>query len=65
VDDAISILELNAAEYATSARAHASLGEAYARAGRNADAIAALERALALDPDNAEARERLTEVRPR
>jgi dienelactone hydrolase len=47
-EDAILILELVAATYPESANAHDSLGDAYAAAGRVADAIRESERALVL-----------------
>lgn len=46
--EAVAILELVAATYPDSANAHDSLGDAYEAAGRNANAIAVSERALAL-----------------
>ncbi len=50
VEDAIFVFRLNAVAYAASANPHDSLGEAYERAGRPAQAAASYRRALAIDP---------------
>lgn len=46
--EAVKVLELATSLYPNSPNAHDSLGDAYAAAGRNADAIRAAERAIAL-----------------
>ena len=46
--DAVKVLELAAAIYPTSPNAHDSLGDAYAAAGRDADAIRESEKAIEL-----------------
>jgi len=61
--DAVQLLELNAREYPASWRVHASLGNAFASAGRRADAIGAYERALRLDPGQAAVRKKLDALR--
>jgi len=47
-EDAVKVLELSASIHPNSPNAHDSLGDAYAAAGRNADAIREAERAIAL-----------------
>lgn len=56
-------LETLLAAQPSSATLHAMLGEAYAELGRREDAVRQLERALVLDPDLSEARERLARLR--
>ena len=51
--DALAAFELNAAAYPGSADVHDSLGEARRRAGDTSGAIASYERALAMNPWNA------------
>jgi len=62
-DQAVFILELNARRYAGSWNAHDSLGEAYMKAGRAADAVRSYERSLQLNPNNANARKMLEALR--
>ena len=59
VRKAIAIHELNAAAYPTAAATHANLGRAYAAAGNVAEAKAAYETALELNPVQSEALEML------
>lgn len=60
IADAVRVFELVTAIYPESANAHDSLGDAYEAAGRNADAVRAAERALALvDKVQGERRERI------
>jgi Tetratricopeptide repeat len=56
VASAICLLEANAATHPRSSGAFFGLGRAYGTAGRPADARAAFEKALALDPANKRAR---------
>jgi tetratricopeptide (TPR) repeat protein len=65
VEDAVQLLVLNRAEYPAEWKPHASLGDAYARLDRMADAIASYERALSLNPEREEIREKLAELRSR
>ena len=60
---AIAVLQLNTADHPGSSNAFGSLGEAYRRAGQREEAIRSYERALALDPANANARRMLEELR--
>lgn len=62
-DDAIAVFRATAEMHPTSANAFDSLGEAYALAGRRAEAVAAYERALQLDPSSAGARAALARLR--
>ncbi len=52
LSEAIRIFQLNAEAYPKSSNAYDSLGEAYNRAGKKAQAIAYYERAIRLDPKN-------------
>lgn len=63
-DGAILVFELNVEMFPESGNARDSLGEAYAAAGRTADAVRSYERALALDPKNKNAAEKLKELKP-
>lgn len=65
VDDAIVIFRLAIREFPASANAYDSLGEAFMTKGDNAQAIANYERSLALNPQNANARQKLVELRGR
>lgn len=56
---AIAVLKANVARFPDSANAYDSLGEAYSAAGRKELAIESYERSLKLNPDNANAAERL------
>jgi hypothetical protein len=55
VDDAVRMFALNVEMYPDDANAHDSLGEGYMAARRNAEAIAAYRKSLALDPKNVNA----------
>jgi len=60
---AIDVLQRNIARYPDSPGAHAALAEAFASAGNIAQAIRHYERVLVLSPENANAAERLRELR--
>lgn len=62
-DDAIELLEMNLDFYPKSSRGYSSLAYAYTRKRDDLAAIAALERALELDPDNSIARGQLEQLR--
>jgi tetratricopeptide (TPR) repeat protein len=51
IDDAIRIFKLNCEEYPLSANVYDSLGEAFAKKGEKALAIATYRKALAVDPN--------------
>jgi len=53
LDEAIAIFALNVEAFPEGFNAYDSLGEAYAAAGRRAEAIAAYQRSVELNPDNA------------
>ena len=59
IDEAIALLENAAAVHAGDAGVHLALGDAYAKKGLREKAKEAYEKALAIDPDSPEARERL------
>lgn len=59
---AIAVFEMNTRFAPRSANVWDSLGEALAAAGREAEAIAAYRKSLALDPDNTNARAMITEI---
>jgi tetratricopeptide (TPR) repeat protein len=61
-DQAIAVLQLNAAEYPRSANVYDSLGEAYMLAGRKEPAIRSYRKSLELDPRNANARTMLEKL---
>jgi hypothetical protein len=65
VDPAIAVFALVVKEFPNSANAFDSLGEAYMIKGDKAQAIANYERSLTLDPENANARDKLRELRGR
>jgi tetratricopeptide (TPR) repeat protein len=65
VADAISVLELNVAEYPKSWNCYDSLAEAYARAGQTGLAIENYERSLTLNPQNENGAEALKKLRAR
>jgi sugar lactone lactonase YvrE len=52
LEEAIAVFRLNVESYASSANVHDSLGEAYMKAGRKAEAIASYEQSLKLNPGN-------------
>ncbi len=60
--DALAIFRLNAAEHPRSANVYDSLGDAYMKLGRNAEAIRYYRKSLELDPSNANARNTLQEL---
>lgn len=62
-DDAIELLEMNLDFYPKSSRGYSSLAYAYTRKRDDLAAIAALEKALELDPDNSIARGQLEQLR--
>src|SRR5262245_14185286 len=59
VDDAVRAAELNAEFHPEEPYAHAFLGDLYAKQGDRTRAIAAMQRALAVDPANDYAKKRL------
>jgi len=61
--DAIAMLELNAEQYPEDLTTAVSLGQLYAQAGEREKAIASLERALRIEPDNRLARQLLDRLR--
>jgi tetratricopeptide (TPR) repeat protein len=62
IEPAIALLQWNSADYPHSSGAAFGLGRAFATAGRAAEARAAFERALTLDPANKRARDALQEL---
>jgi tetratricopeptide (TPR) repeat protein len=62
-DAAIRVFQLNLRNFPTSANAFDSLGEAYYRSGRRAEAAQAYQRAVELDPSNANARAMLLKLK--
>jgi tetratricopeptide (TPR) repeat protein len=65
VDGAVAAFRLNAAEHPSSSAAQAALGDGYAAAGDVPNAIRSYEEAIALDPANADAAEKLRALRER
>lgn len=63
-DQAIAMLELNAAAHPESANVYDSLGEAYEKAGQPEAAARNYRKVLGLDPSNANARSRLEQLQP-
>lgn len=65
VRDAVALWELNAQEYPNDWNVHDSLGDGYAASGQtfSRKAIASFERSLALNPDNAHAREMIGRIK--
>jgi len=61
-EGAIAILKLNAENFPDSGDAQESLGDAYASSGRNEAAAVSYRKAVALDPHNGEAREKLDKL---
>ena len=61
-EQAIAVLELNAAEHPRSANAYDSLGEAYMSAGKTEAAVRNYRRSLELDPANENARTMLAQL---
>jgi tetratricopeptide (TPR) repeat protein len=64
-EQAVFVLEVNAQRYPDSWNAHDSLGEAYVKAGRTKDAVRSYERSLRLNPDNANAKKMIEQLRRR
>ena len=62
---AIDVFRLNVERFPSSAGAHVSLGQALAASGEIPEAIRAFERALAIDPSQALAAQRLRDLRGR
>lgn len=60
---ALAILDLSISYFPTSTQSYSAKGEVHAGAGQTAEAIAAFEKALELDPDNRLAQRRLSELR--
>ena len=63
LDQALEIFKLNSAQYPESSNSFDSLGDAYVARGDTTEAIKSYERALALDPTNASARESLEKIK--
>jgi hypothetical protein len=63
-DGATAILKLNAETFPESGDAQEHLGDAYSAAGKNDLAAGAYRKAVALDPHNGEAREKLKKLEP-
>jgi tetratricopeptide (TPR) repeat protein len=61
-DQAIAVLELNAAEHPESPNVYDSLGEAYHKAGHRDRAVRNYRKALELDPSNSNARSMLDQM---
>jgi hypothetical protein len=61
--DAVAIFELNAEHFPDSGNVWDSLGEGYLAAGDSVRSAEAYEKSLALDPENENARQKLTEIR--
>lgn len=61
----LKIFALNAESYPRSWRAYDALGSAYVSVGQPAEAIAAFERSLELNPDNTRATEQIEQLRER
>jgi tetratricopeptide (TPR) repeat protein len=62
VPDALKLMEAGIALTPDDAEAHDTLGEAYARAGKRAQAIASYQKSLQLDPKNTNAVRKLEEL---
>lgn len=62
-DDAIALLQLNLQFYPKSARSYIALAYAYTRKVDDASAMAALEKALEIEPENGVARGQLEQLR--
>jgi tetratricopeptide (TPR) repeat protein len=61
--DAVAVFRLNVEQYPESANAWDSLGEGYLAAGDSERAMESYEKSLELDPENANAREKLAQLR--
>lgn len=59
----LKIFQLNVESYPGSWRAQEALGDAYVTVGQSAEATAAFERSLELNPDNASAAEKIKQMR--
>lgn len=62
-DDALAMIQLNLEFYPRSARSYLALAHAYTRKIDDASAIASLEKALEIDPDNNVARGQLEQLK--
>ena len=62
VATAVAVFEMNVRAHPEAWNPHDSLGEAYAAAGRRAEAIASFRRSLELNPDNSNAAEQIEEL---
>lgn len=60
---ALAILDLSISYFPTSTQSYTAKGQVHATAGETAEAIAAFEKALELDPENPVAQQRLAELR--
>jgi CubicO group peptidase (beta-lactamase class C family) len=60
--DSLKVLEANAELFPEIPMVQASLGEAYAKAGKNDKAIEAFKKSLKLDPENTEAKQMLEKL---
>jgi Flp pilus assembly protein TadD len=65
VDEAIELFKLNVSAFPHSWNAYDSLGEAYARKGERDLAIRNYEKSLELNPENANGRQVLEQLRSR
>lgn len=65
VPDAVAVFELNVAEHPRSGNAYDSLGEAYLAGGDRGAALRSYQRALELNPQNANAAEQIRKLQSR
>ena len=63
IDLGLAAFKLNVAEHPQSGNAYDSLGEGYAKAGDKKNATAAYKKAIELDPNNTNAKERIEELK--
>jgi tetratricopeptide (TPR) repeat protein len=62
-NEALRVFELNTVAYPASSNAFDSLAEAYLNIGNKEQAVKNYRKAIALDPDNMNARNRLEKIR--
>jgi CubicO group peptidase (beta-lactamase class C family) len=62
IKEAITVFEMNVADFPSSWNAHDSLGEAYAEGGQKQRAIASYEKSIALNPESANGVEMLRKL---
>lgn len=62
LNNGIKLLEMNTANYPSSSRAFAALGEAYAMKGEKQKAIASYKKAIELNPTSNEIKSRLLDL---